>query len=307
MDSLRKSLRERMSELADKLEAQRPHTTQKLLELGRTAKGLAGAAYDTAKEAAVEVHATAQRVADDPRAHNLVDGASVRLSAARAAVGETVSSVRQRLKAGDEPHKPVRDDEASHLTRTIDAMHGRDRVGVSAEAAAVAGGAAAGVAASGAIAGAFGATTLLGSSTLASALGGVFVTTTPVGWVIGSAALMGAAGYGVARLIRSGAEQDRARLEIMGRLSERLGALQTTAAEPVDELAQLVSVCMVSQLISDEQGQQLVGLVERGALDASLAVMRLRALAVESGVIELVSTTDTESKSARGLLGSKPS
>ena len=28
-------------------------------------------------------------------------------------------------------------------------------------------------------------------------LGGVFVTTTPVGWVIGSAAVMGAAGYGL--------------------------------------------------------------------------------------------------------------
>jgi hypothetical protein len=83
-----------------------------------------------------------------------------------------------------------------------------DRVGTAGSVGATGLGVVAGVAAAGKIATVFGATTLLGSSTLGSVLGGVLVTTTPVGWVIGSVAAAAAIGYGVSKLVRSGAGAD---------------------------------------------------------------------------------------------------
>ncbi len=104
----------------------------------------------------------------------------------------------------------------------LDKLKGRDRVGVMGEGAALLGGAGAGAALAGSAAGMAGATTLLGSTSLASLLGGVFVTTTPIGWVVGSAAVAGAAGYGIAKLIRSGSKQDQLRGELSGRLATRV-------------------------------------------------------------------------------------
>lgn len=116
--------------------------------------------------------------------------------------------------------------EESSIKNAIGKMRGRDKIGLTGEYLATAGGAAAGVAVAGSIAGAAGATTLLGSTGLAGMLGGVFVTATPVGWVLGSAALLGAAGYGVTKMIRSGSEQERVRREFIERQTERLLELE---------------------------------------------------------------------------------
>ena len=71
--------------------------------------------------------------------------------------------------------------------RTLEKLKGRDRVGVLSELVGTGVGAASGIAASGAIASAAGASTLIGSSTLGSLLGGVLITATPIGWVVGAA------------------------------------------------------------------------------------------------------------------------
>ncbi len=69
-------------------------------------------------------------------------------------------------------------------------------------------GAAGGVSAAGTIASAAGASTLCGSTALASALGGIFVTTTPIGWTVG-AAIAGVAVAGLAgKAIKSGVSRD---------------------------------------------------------------------------------------------------
>ena len=102
-------------------------------------------------------------------------------------------------------------------------LEGKDRLGRLGEIAGVAGGVAAGVSAAGAIAGAAGATTLLGSSTAAAVLGGVLVTATPVGWIVGCAAVGGAAAYGIAKLARSGGRQDAIRERLKAALKKRLG------------------------------------------------------------------------------------
>ncbi|MBV5330379.1 MAG: hypothetical protein JZU65_22565, partial [Chlorobium sp.] len=79
----------------------------------------------------------------------------------------------------------------------------RDRVGILGELGVTGLGLVAGVAASGAVAVAAGAATLAGSTTLASILGGIFVTTTPVGWIIGTAVAGGALAYSAGQLVRS--------------------------------------------------------------------------------------------------------
>ena len=128
----------------------------------------------------------------------------------------------------------------------------------------------------------------MGSTGLASLFGGIFVTTTPIGWVIGSAVIAGAAGYGLMKMARSGAEQDIVRREMIERLTQKLADIQadTEDQSPIGELKRLFALTLATNLISEEQGRRMIDLVERGAMDPSIAAKRLKYLALEAGVIE---------------------
>ena len=84
----------------------------------------------------------------------------------------------------------------------------RDRLGILGELGATGIGVTAGIAVSGAAAGVAGAATLAGSTTLASVLGGIFVTATPIGWVVGAAAAGGTLAYAATKAIRSGSKAE---------------------------------------------------------------------------------------------------
>lgn len=175
------------------------------------------------------------------------------------------------------------------IKQAIEKVCGRDKLGLAGEHLATVGGAAAGVATAGSIAGAAGATTLLGSTTLAGMLGGVFVTTTPIGWVIGSAAVMGAAGYGIAKLVRSGSEQDRLRKAFIERQTQRLVALETARA-PQDEkveLGQLIALTLAAGVLEQNAARRMVDLVNAGKLPTSLALERVRAIALATELIKV--------------------
>jgi len=105
----------------------------------------------------------------------------------------------------------------------------RDRVGVFGELGVTGVGVAGGAAASGTIAGAFGATTILGSTTLGSLLGGVFVATTPVGWAIGSALVGGVIAYGAAQWVRSGSKFDTLKALDIRELEQRIERIRHEA------------------------------------------------------------------------------
>lgn len=106
----------------------------------------------------------------------------------------------------------------------------RDRIGVLGELGVTGIGAFAGAAISGAAASAAGAATLAGSTTLASILGGVFVTTTPVGWVVGSVAAGAGIGYAASKLVRSGGKADVYKIYSIRDLDERIRTIRAQAA-----------------------------------------------------------------------------
>lgn len=180
--------------------------------------------------------------------------------------------------------------EEEKLKKSIDSLSGKDRVGLFGEGMSAVIGGIGGVAASGAIASAAGASTILGSSALGSALGGVFVASTPVGWVVGSALVLGAAGYGAAKLVRSGSEQDKVRAELVSSLTARLNQMKEkehSSSTDLDELNQITAICIAGGLVDESTVDRMVALVDAGDLDPQIAIKRLKAKALEAGLIEL--------------------
>lgn len=175
----------------------------------------------------------------------------------------------------------------SDYRNAIEKLKGRDRVGLAGEVGVTAGAAVAGAASAAAIASSVGATTLLGSSTLASALGGVFVTTTPVGWVVGAAAVAGLAGYGVSKLIRSGARQDAVREGYIKSISKKIGVAHegqslAVIADERSELFESMGVLVATGKIEQEVADGIIRLVDSGKLDVALARRRVIELVEES-------------------------
>ncbi len=251
----------------------------------------------TAKTASVVSDSCSQAV--DKAKQSLENGdlqrASERLK--EAGLASQKAMIEAKRKAQELMRKPdssgadseMDQSEEASIRNAIEKMSGRDKVGLAGEHLAAAGGAAAGVAAAGTIAGAAGATTLLGSTGLAGMFGGVFVTATPVGWVLGSAVVMGAAGYGIAKLIRSGSEQDRVRQEFIQRQTERLMALEEAKAPQNEkvELGQLMALTLDAGVLDQADASRMVDLVDAGKLPVALALERVRSLALESQLIEV--------------------
>jgi hypothetical protein len=174
------------------------------------------------------------------------------------------------------------DTATDELNFVIGKLKGKDKVGVAGDALAAVGGAAGGLAAASTLASVAGASTLLGSSSLAGVLGGTLVAATPVGWVIGSAIVAGAAGYGISKLVRSGSHQDQIRAQLIKKMEGRLAALRQDHPKEssLEDLHQLLSIVIEKGLISEVQAERMVGLVEKGSLKAEVALQRLKSMLV---------------------------
>ena len=172
-------------------------------------------------------------------------------------------------------------DDVDAYVKALEKLKGRDRVGVGGEIVATGAATAAGAAASGTVASALGASTLLGSSTLGSSLlGGRFVTTTPVGWVVGSALAAGALGYGISKVCRSGGKNDQIR-----RTHERTLRAKVEEARKVDsskhgydEFIDTLKLAVTSKLLTPEKSDRLIGLVNDGKLGVDMATRRVQAM-----------------------------
>ncbi|WP_273135250.1 hypothetical protein [Marinobacter vinifirmus] len=145
----------------------------------------------------------------------------------------------------------------------------RDRVGALGELGVTGLGAAAGAALSGAAAGAAGAATLAGSSTLGSILGGVFITTTPVGWVVGSVAAGACIGFAVSKMVRSGGRADEYRVHSMKELEvciKKLRAKSRSGVSFEEQFHQVITGIqhlVVNGRLSQEKSTELIVRIEQ--------------------------------------------
>lgn len=166
---------------------------------------------------------------------------------------------------------PIKDDE--EVESAIKKLEGRDKVGVVGEVLSSVGGVAAGSAAAGAVAGAAGATTILGSTTLGSALGGVLVASTPVGWVIGCAAAGGLAGYGIAKMVKSGADNDHTRAGLRERLRARFS--KQALSDAASDYEGIRNRALSAGKIGESEAARLTKLVNDRLMPREVAIRRL--------------------------------
>lgn len=247
-------------------------------------------AVDAGKATKQSLMSTAGIVTDSLQKNIDHEQVKTLIDSAKNIVGTGTEEVRKytdrvmELTKENKAASPAEIGSAEEINNAIEKLKGKDKIGLAGEGLAVAGGAAAGVAASGTIASVAGASTLLGSTSLASTLGGVFVTATPVGWVVGSALVAGAAGYGITKLVRSGSRQDQIRKELIKRFQSRLEAMKKgeLGQSTLDELRQLLPIVIDKGLVSEEQAERMIGLIERGKLDAENALRRIKSFSIQS-------------------------
>ena len=163
----------------------------------------------------------------------------------------------------------------------------RDRLGILGELAATGIGAVGGIAASGTAAGIAGATTLAGSTKLAALFGSVFVTTTPVGWVIGAAIVGAGLGHVATKLIKSGLKVDLCKARTIQELEERISTLQRDALttktdnEKYSDVISAVQVLVINESISQAKGTQILTAVSKNEISVSEAFELLQGLMKE--------------------------
>jgi len=153
----------------------------------------------------------------------------------------------------------------------------RDRVGTVGEFVGTVIGVTGGGAASGKIAALFGANTLLGSSTLAKLLGGIFVTTTPVGWIVGCAIGGGALAYGVSKLVRSGGKSDAKRemniRELTDLIAKKKRESESTGVseEKYKRLIESLQLLVINRRITQEKSEELLRDIKNGRISIDFA------------------------------------
>ena len=200
---------------------------------------------------------------------------------------QSLKNFVDRYQKNDKKHSELSEEEKIKLS--IAALNGKDRVGLFGEAGGALLGGLAGAGTAGTIASAAGASTIMGSSALGSALGSVFVASTPVGWVVGTALVLGAAGYGAAKLVRSGSEQDNIRSELIEQLQHRLKTKieSTKDQQNIEELRQLSAVCIAGGVLKETNLERMLTLIEQEKMDINIAKNRLKQLAIDNLLIEI--------------------
>lgn len=159
-----------------------------------------------------------------------------------------------------------------------------DIFGVLGDLGALGLGGAGGAVAAPIIAGLFGATELLGSTWLAGVLGGIFVATTPIGWVIGSAAVGGALAYGIAQLVRSGATSDTHRERDIEVITQRIAGFEQKAnasnvtGAKFKNLIESIQILVENDILSHQKSNELIIGVQSGRISFDFAFQAINEL-----------------------------
>lgn len=123
----------------------------------------------------------------------------------------------------------------------------------------------------------FGASTIFGSQFLAQILGGVFVATTPVGWLACVSLSSALAAYGVTKLIRSGERSDVIRSDLEAQINEKIVSggdpiVKESSRVKFNEIISTLQGLVASGRISPEKSTALIKAVHEGALNVESAL-----------------------------------
>lgn len=145
-------------------------------------------------------------------------------------------------------------------------------------------GAGLGAAAAGTLASVAGTTSIVGLTTAASWLGVSVVAATPVGWIIGSAAVAGAAAYGISRLIHNGGLAEGRKLELLQQYRETADSMEAKekagSITAADKTAFIISTreLIDKDVISPEEAFELIEHVEQGRIPIAQAYLMIQSL-----------------------------
>ena len=168
----------------------------------------------------------------------------------------------------------------------------RDRIGILGEIGIVGIGITGGIASAGTVAATAGASTILGSTTLGSLLGGIFVATTPVGWVIGTAAVGGVAAYSIAQLFKSGNVSDERTIQNIHKLKETISKLEkeTIKYNNIDDkyanLASMYLKLIDANLIDETTVKEVLEGIKAGNINIELAFKNVQQMLTENNKME---------------------
>jgi hypothetical protein len=166
--------------------------------------------------------------------------------------------------------------------RALVKLKEKDKVGVVGEFLSTATAASAGALSAGAVATFAGASTILGSSSLGTLLGGFFVASTPIGWVVGCAAGAGALGLGISKLCSSGGRADEKREKFAADINVKLKQDIHSVSDVHDQNMQMflnyLEMAVVDDKITVANAQRIEGLVLKGCMSVEVAIKRLAQL-----------------------------
>lgn len=177
----------------------------------------------------------------------------------------------------------------TQLLKLIDELekNPRDKLRILGDAGITTLGAGLGAAAAGTLATAAGATSILGVTTAASWVGVTVVAATPVGWIIGGAALAGAVAYGFSRMVGGGGMAEGRKSELLQQYREDARAIDakeragTIVSKDRTRFILSMRELIDKNAIPPETAFKLIAQVEQGRIPLTQAFSLIQSLLKE--------------------------
>jgi hypothetical protein len=176
------------------------------------------------------------------------------------------------------------------LLKMIDSLekNPQDKIRILGDTGITLVGAGLGAAAAGTVASAAGATSIFGLTTAASWFGVTLVSATPVGWIIGCAAVGGAAVYGVSRLVHDGGLAEGRKLELLQQYRQAANEMEAKErAGNINDKDKTTFIISIRELIdkdvmTPQEASDLIEHVEQGRIPLSQAFAMIEKLLSET-------------------------
>ncbi len=170
-----------------------------------------------------------------------------------------------------------------------------DRIGTLGTLGVVVTGAGAGALGATGLASVFGISTLLGSTTLASVAGGVFIVSNPIGWALGTATAGAAAAYGISKLVHSGGKHEEKKQANIKAMRTEIAnynkeVKKASESEKIGQVAGAFALLLENDLMEEQKVTKILEGVESGEINAEYA------LSIAQSIIDEASNTSIENQ-----------